>query len=115
MQPPRRCRVITAWTASYTPALAVRRGDRLNLGSTDPDNPGWRWAKNADGLGGWLPVTMIDGDKAAGDFDSTELSATPCDGVHIIDTIAGWHLCRTPSGKTGWLPATHLGPPDPLA
>jgi hypothetical protein len=48
-------RVVAAWTASYDPALKVARGERVAPGRTDPENPGWRWCVNGEGLGGWLP------------------------------------------------------------
>lgn len=104
----RDARVITDWTASYTPALCVRAGEKLSFGGTDPDNPGWRWARNAVGLGGWLPTARILGDHLTCDFDSAELTITAGEQVHILETMADWHLCETHGGCTGWLPASHL-------
>jgi hypothetical protein len=108
-------RVITPWTASYTPALAVRRGEPLAFKGTDPDNPGWRWAENADGLGGWLPNALIDGDHLTEDFDSTELTVETGDDVTVLDRRAGWCLCRNRTGQRGWLPADCLKATAPPA
>ena len=104
--------VTKAWTASYTPALAVRRGEPLTFKGTDPDNPGWRWAENADGLGGWLPIALIAGDHLTEDFDSFELTVTPGDAVEILGQRAGWCLCRNQQGQHGWLPADCLPTPS---
>jgi hypothetical protein len=101
-------RVITPWTASYTPALAVRRGEPLTFKGTDPDNPGWRWAENADGLGGWLPIDLIDDDHLTQDFHSTELTVEVGTELAVIQRLNGWSLCETEDGVTGWVPDTSL-------
>jgi len=103
-------RVIKPWTASYTPALAVRRGERLTFKGTDPDNPGWQWAENAGGLGGWLPIDLVDGAHLTEDFDSTELTVAAGQVVTPLQRCADWTFCETGAGARGWLPDTHLGP-----
>lgn len=102
-------RVTAVWAASYTPALAVRRGEVVTLGRMDPDNPGWRWAENGAGLGGWVPVALIVDDHLSQDFDSTELTVSEGERVEVLETRAGWHLCRSEPGALGWLPAKVLG------
>jgi len=101
-------RVIKPWTASYAPALAVRRGEPLALKGTDPDNSRWRWAKNAEGLGGWLPMDLIEGDHITEDFNSSELTIAAGGRVRILQTRAGWCLCCSQTGRHGWLPADCL-------
>ena len=98
--------VTKAWTASYTPALSVKRGERLSFGRTDPDNPGWQWAENRDGLGGWLPEAFIASDHMTRDFDSTELTVAESDRVRVLESLAGWHFCETEDGGRGWLPGS---------
>jgi SH3-like domain-containing protein len=97
-------RVTAAWEASYDPALKVARGEALTLGGTDPEFPGWRWCVNAGGLGGWLPETLLDGDRAGEDFDTAELKVSPGDTVTLLDARAGWWRCRKADGREGWLP-----------
>lgn len=105
-------RVTKAWTASYTPALAVKRGERLTSHDTDPDNPGWRWITNDDGLGGWLPEGLVKNGDATEDFDSTELTVSAGLRVKRLLGLNGWSLCQTETGDQGWLPDTHLKIPD---
>jgi len=101
-------RVTLAWTASYTPALRVVRGEPLTAGGTDPDNPGWRWCVNAEGLGGWLPEGLVVEGRASMAFDSVELTVRCGDLVTLLETHAGWWLCRHADGRVGWVPDANL-------
>ena len=105
---PDRATVTADWTASYTPALKVARGQPLTCHHTDPENPGWRWTTDATGLGGWLPEGLVQNGYATADFDSTELTATAGTPVIRLQRLGGWTLCETPDGTTGWLPDSHL-------
>jgi hypothetical protein len=103
-----RCITTAPWQASYTPALTVVRGEALVSHGTDPDNPGWRWTTNAEGLGGWLPEGLVVDGHATTDFDSTELSAAADTQVTRLGRMGGWSLCETATGTRGWLPDSHL-------
>ncbi|PWK59299.1 hypothetical protein [Roseicyclus mahoneyensis] len=105
---PERATLTQDWQASYTPALSVARGQRLASHHTDPDNPGWRWTTNAEGLGGWLPEGLVVDGCATADFDSTELTIAAGTPVVRLLRLNGWSLCETPQGTTGWLPDSHL-------
>ena len=107
---PERATVTADWQASYTPALAVARGQPLTSHHSDPDNPGWRWTTDANGLGGWLPPGLVQDGEASADFDSTELSAKAGETVSLLQRLNGWSLCRGPTGAEGWLPDSHLSP-----
>ncbi|WP_425052995.1 SH3 domain-containing protein [Psychromarinibacter sp. S121] len=106
-------RVVKAWTKSYDPALHVRAGDPLTLGPLDDEYPGWRWCTDANGLGGWLPVAVVDAvvigteggkGRAIDDFDTTELTVAAGDTLTITARRLGWSFCRTPDGAAGWVP-----------
>jgi hypothetical protein len=100
----RRVRVVVAWTASYDPALKVARGERVAPGRTDPENPGWRWCVNGEGLGGWLPEGIVADGRVSEDFDTRELTVSIGDAVEVLQTCAGWSLCAGPDGAVGWIP-----------
>jgi len=97
-----------AWQASYTPALAVARGEAVTSYHTDPDNPGWRWTTNAEGRGGWLPEGLVQDGRATDDFDSTELTVAEGATVTRLCRRNGWSLCETTTGARGWLPDSVL-------
>ncbi len=103
-----RLRTIESWTASYTPALSVARGEVVTSHHTDPDNPGWRWTINAQGLGGWLPEGLVQNGRANAPFDSTELTCATGVEVTRLDRCNGWSFCQTKDGTTGWLPDSCL-------
>jgi SH3-like domain-containing protein len=86
----------------------VVRGEVLEAGRTDPDNPSWRWCVNAEGLGGWLPEDWLVAGRAREDFDTTELSVTGGEAVTLIRAHTRWWLCRREDGHTGWLPDSVL-------
>jgi hypothetical protein len=106
---PQRARVISPWVASYDPALRVASGEAVTPGRTDPDNPGWRWCVNEQGLGGWLPDALVVNGRVLADFDSTELTVGQGHVVEILDRCAGWTRCRW-QGVVGWVPETCLLP-----
>jgi hypothetical protein len=107
---PERATVTAGWTASYTPALSVARGQPLTSHHTDPENPGWRWTTDATGLGGWLPEGLVQDGRATDSFDSTELTVTAGTPVTRLRRLNGWSLCQTDTGATGWLLDSHLAP-----
>jgi len=106
-------RVITPWRASYDPALRVAAGEALDTHRTDPDNPGWRWSVNADGLGGWLPDGWVAGGRAREAFDTRELDVSEGEEVAVMARLHGWSRCRLADGREGWVPdgcLSHHGP-----
>ena len=105
--PERRGQVVTAWRATYDPALSVQAGERVTLGRRDDEFPGWQWVVNADGLGGWLPDSFLDQDRVAADFNTQELTVTTGDNLVLGAMQDGWIWCRNPdTGAEGWVPET---------
>ncbi|WP_168193072.1 SH3 domain-containing protein [Rhodophyticola sp. CCM32] len=80
----------------------------MTPGRVDDDYPGWQWVVSQQGLGGWIPVDLLDGDRITGDFDTTELTVMTGERVTILTTRAGWHWCRAENGQEGWVPADCL-------
>lgn len=104
--------VVSPWRASYDPALRVDAGEPLSPGDTDPENPGWRWCVNGDGLGGWLPEGWVRDGRAKDAFDTRELTVRGGEEVDVLARHAGWSRCRLPGGREGWLPDTCLAAPQ---
>lgn len=99
-----RLRALKPWRATYSPALSVTAGQRITPARIDEEYPGWQWVVNSDGLGGWAPADIIQGDRITTPFDTTELTVAPGDMLEPLDHRLGWTLCRTSTGQTGWLP-----------
>jgi hypothetical protein len=76
----------------------------VSPGRTDPDNPGWRWCVNGEGLGGWLPEGLVRDGCALDDFDTRELTVAVGDEVEVRDRRAGWSFCLAHGGRLGWVP-----------
>ncbi len=103
-----RLRVISPWRATYDPALAVTKGQRITPGRLDDAYPGWRWIEATDGLGGWVPSDIVAGDTITEDFDTTELTVTPGESLTPLTRRLGWTRCRATDGQEGWVPETCL-------
>lgn len=98
-----RLRVLTAWRATYTPALHITAGQRVTPGRIDDEYPGWQWVVDTDGLGGWIPAAILKGDRITTPFDTTELTVAPSDVLTPLDHRLGWTRCQTQDGQTGWV------------
>lgn len=108
-----KARVITPWTASYDPALAVHPGEAVTLGKTDPDHPGWQWVENAQGLGGWVPSGIVTDGRTTEAFDTQELTVQVGEQVVLLETRLGWTRAHRQDDAEGWVPSDHLAPQFP--
>jgi len=97
-------RVIKAWRATYIPALAVTAGQRVLPGRIDDEYPGWQWVVDDNGLGGWVPSEMVQGNRITTPFDTAELTVAADDMLKPLDHRLGWTRCQTQDGRTGWVP-----------
>jgi quinol monooxygenase YgiN len=107
--------VVTAGHESkYPDPVRFGYGDRVVLGETDPDFPGWVRVTDTDGRTGWAPESMLErrgGSTAVAleDYDATELDVSPGDAVTIHRELAGWYRVSTPDGRLGWIPTAAVG------
>ncbi|MBF9049027.1 hypothetical protein GTA62_03705 [Roseobacter sp. HKCCD9010] len=101
-------RVIKAWRATYDPALKVTPGEVIALGRQDDAYPGWQWVVNKSGLGGWVPIEILDGVRVAADFDTAELTVSEGEAVTGLSERVGWIWCQKLTREAGWVPAAHL-------
>lgn len=103
-----------AWAKSYDPALAVSKGQALQLVEQSKDAfPGWVWSVDESGLGGWLPDDAVQGKigergKAGEDFDTVELTVALGERVETGARRRGWVWCTNAGGASGWVPETCL-------
>lgn len=97
--------------------LRLEVGDRVEVGAADRTWPGWVWAKNPAGKGGYVPQEIL---KEAGEgwceliepFDPAVLTIKRGDRLDSLRQIHGWHWCRNAQGVEGWVAGYLLRPAD---
>lgn len=100
-------RVRTPWRASYDPALAVVAGECVTVHWRDDEFPGWVWATNAAGFGGWIPECWQEGGVMRRGIDTAEATVLAGEDVDILEEVAGWARVTGPTAR-GWVPCTVL-------
>lgn len=108
-------RVVTrAHVSKYPDPVRAAYGDRVGVGETDPEFPGWVRITDPAGRAGWAPEAMLaarERDTAVfiEDYDATELDVSPGDRVTIHRELAGWLRVSAADGRIGWIPASAIG------
>ncbi|MFH2037061.1 MAG: SH3 domain-containing protein [Candidatus Zixiibacteriota bacterium] len=104
--------VIKSYRAAYPEPFNLKKGDRVKLGKTDPDNPGWIWCTNQNGASRWVPESILDIDSEIGiikkDYSSIELTVEAGDMLEILEKDSGWCFCQTDLEDKGWIPMANL-------
>jgi len=108
----------TAYARAYENPIRMKKGDRLKIGSRDPENPGWIWAEHADGRSGWVPeeyISELNGEVLANrDYNALELSIKTGDKLKVLLSESGWVLCTNSWGEKGWVPESCIEFTDAL-
>lgn len=84
-------RIVTVteqYAAAYTERLRLKSGDRVRVGKTDIEWPGWYWCTNDRDESAWVHESFLthieDGTaKSIRDYDSSELSVKVGDKIEI--------------------------------
>jgi len=109
-----RAHVIAAHRVPDQPSIRVSAGDAVTLGERDSEWPQFVWATLAQGLGGWIPAVLFDGQvgtaTALEDYDTRELAADPEEILVLQRAQAGWWWAQNAGGHSGWIPAHALEP-----
>ncbi|HXE72244.1 MAG TPA: SH3 domain-containing protein [Candidatus Nitrosotenuis sp.] len=111
----RMVRVQQDYSGAHTEPLEARAGERLHLsGRSDPERPGWLWARAPSGQSGWVPASYLEGDVLGRDYTARELSVRAGERVVPGAQEAGW--CWVVRGsEQGWVPARCLALPLPTS
>ena len=98
------------YTPKYPDPLTARAGDRVLVGTDDPEYPGWRWCTGPDGRMGWVPEQWLrrEGPQATmlRDYTARELSVRAGADVRIVEAVSGWVWVTDARGQEGWIPQT---------
>jgi Variant SH3 domain len=107
-------RVVRGYTAQYPDPIAVRVGDRVQVGTDDPEFPGWRWCTGPDARAGWVPEQLLRREGQEGvmlrDYAARELSVPTGAEVMLGEAMNGWVWVTAADGCAGWIPATCITP-----
>lgn len=107
-----RARVVVAHRAPDRPSIQIVRGETVVLGPRDADWPGFVWTTRIDGLGGWVPAQLFDGDSgtatALADYDTRELEVDIDEIITLHHELEQWWWAEREDGTQGWIPARAL-------
>jgi hypothetical protein len=107
-------RVVRGYTAQYPDPITVRAGDRVQVGTDDPEFPGWRWCTGPDRRAGWVPEQLLRREGQEGvmlrDYTAKELSVHTGAEVTLGEAMSGWVWVTAADGCAGWIPATCITP-----
>lgn len=114
--------VIARHRSAYPEPITFEAGALLTTGERYVGDEGWEnwvWCSSADGMGGWVPVQMLDFGsdhtaRALQSYTARELDVDPGDAVQVLRVLNGWAWCRrTRSEASGWVPLRNLDSPVP--
>ena len=107
-----KARIRLPYQVEYPNPIQVKAGERVQVGQTDDDYPGWLWSRARDGREGWVPVELLSPERplatALVDYSARELAVEIGDEVEIEEVRHGWALVRNSQGEVGWIPETHI-------
>jgi len=106
-------RVIQAYSKTYPDPIRGKRGDALEIGEPDPDNPDWIWCVGPERRWGWVHDSVIDRARSclSEDYDARELDVEVGLMVTVEKTLSTWAWCITEEGAAGWVPVKCLERP----
>jgi len=101
--------VIAAHHSNYPDPVRVLRGQKVGVGDSDPEFPGWIRIIDPTGRSGWAPESILErsgGSEAVAteDYDATELDVAPGDRLTVHRELAGWYWVSNEAGAFGWVP-----------
>jgi len=105
--------VVRAHLSRYPDPVRFRKGERVAVGTRDPDFPGWIRVTDPEGRRGWAPEALLDGIDgteavATGEYIATEMNVSPGQRLVVRRELAGWFWVSDDKGKQGWVPADSI-------
>jgi hypothetical protein len=109
----KKARVVGDHAPVHAQVLVARAGERLQMGRTDDEWPGWVWCVSAEGAGSWVPETYlaVEGQEAwlLVDYDATELTVGAGEQLALHYEVNGWWWATDERGNEGWVPDRKVG------
>lgn len=101
-----KTRITQSYTKTYADPIRGKRGDELEIGEPDADNPDWIWCIGPEGRAGWVHQSVIDRLNAclSADYDARELDVKAGEEVTMLQTLSSWAWCVNAQGVAGWVP-----------
>ena len=106
----KRVVVVRPHGSNYPDPVRLGKGERLSLGESDPDFPGWIRVMDTEGRSGWAPEEILERiganqARVLEDYDATELDVFPGDQLTVCRELAVWLWVCNDKGELGWVPA----------
>ncbi|WP_252180020.1 SH3 domain-containing protein [Endozoicomonas sp. 4G] len=104
-------KVIEDYQACYPDPVTFSEGDRLMLGKSDDEFPGWIWVTATCGKEGWAPLPLIrrlsqNQGTAIEDYTARELSVSVGEDLKILREINAWAWVENRQKHMGWVPVS---------
>lgn len=109
-------RMLRGYQALYSNPISVHAGEHVRWIDRPDDGEylGWKWARAASGLEGWVPRPWFgpgdDGSIALRDYSARELTLSAGAEVLELDQYSGWLWVCDLKRRTGWVPAADVAP-----
>jgi hypothetical protein len=100
----------------YPEPIGFESGDRLVLGESDKEFPGWVWVTTPNGNQGWAPEQYIEVGSnslesfATRDYTARELCTEAGDILLLHHELNQWGWVENSDGDTGWVPLNTTRP-----
>lgn len=110
--------VITPHTSNYPNPINLQAGDRVQVGKTDANFPGWIWVTTADGNQGWAPVQYFQVDNSGNvaialkSYSAQELNTRVGEILTLSYELNGWGWVENEEHSSGWVPMENIQPID---
>jgi len=107
--------ILETYTAQYADPIALRAGEAVHVGRTDPEFPEWFWCRGSDGREGWVHVSYLSHTTgqvtAVRDYSAQELTVAARDEARLIHIRGGWAYLALDDGRCGWVPEAIIQAP----
>ncbi len=110
--------VKTPHNSNYPNPVSLQVGDRVRVGKTDTNFPGWIWVTTADGNQGWAPVQFLEINEVTQtaicthDYCADELNTEIGEPLVLHCRLNGWGWVENEHKESGWVPMESIQPVD---
>lgn len=110
---PPKAKVTKDHKTNYPNPIKITQGEKVKVGRTDKEHPGWIWCTTDSKVEGWVPekyLTINNNNSATAkiDYDATEMNVNTGETVNLHQEESGWVWCEKESGQKGWVPLENL-------
>ena len=104
--------------STYPNPISFQPGEKLQLGGSDREYPGWIWVTTNDGNQGWAPeqyLAIHDCETeatASQEYSARELDTEAGEKLELLEELNQWVYARNAKGAIGWVPLETTTPAE---